>query len=131
MGFAAHGLFFLSSKNAKQSQVKQEFVSLHPILRIAVSTLIWFDQDLVMTDAKRAPEDYKRMGLKTAKHSLHYPQKDGYVYAMDLRTNYRAEWQNKLTQLYFRIMGFNTLRHGGTADHLHISLSCKYKPGGI
>ena len=131
MGFAVHGLFYFSSENAKQSKVQKEFVSLHPILRIGVSTLIWFDKELVMTDSKRAPEDYKKMGLKTAKHSLHYPQKDSYVYAMDLRTNNRAEWQNQLTQLYFRIMGFNTLRHGGTGDHLHISLYCKYKPGGI
>ena len=131
MGFAVHGLFYFSSENAKQSKVQKEFVSLHPILRIGVSTLIWFDKELVMTDSKRAPEDYKKMGLKTAKHSLHYPQKDSYVYAMDLRTNNRVEWQNQLTQLYFRIMGFNTLRHGGTGDHLHISLYCKYKPGGI
>ena len=131
IGFSAHGLFFLSSENVKQSDVKDEYVSLHPLLRNAVSTLIWFDKDLVMTDAKRAPEDYKRMGLKTAKHSLHYPQEDGYVYAMDLRTNYRSELRNNLTQTYFQIMGFNTLRHGGTADHLHISLPCKYKPGGI
>ena len=131
LGFAVHGLFFLSSDNAKRDEVKKEFTSLHPILRIAVSTLIWVDKDLVITDAKRAPEDYKKMGLETAKQSLHYPQKDGYSYAFDMRTNNRSEVRNFLTKTYFNMMGFNTLRHVGTEDHLHISLYCKYRKGAI
>lgn len=131
LGFSIHGLFFLSSDNTKHVEVKKEFQSLHPILRVAVSSLIWFDKELVITDASRKPEDYKKMGLKSAKQSLHYKQKDGYVYAIDLRTNNRSELRNDIIKTYFYLMGFNTLRHGGTGDHLHISLSTKYKPGGI
>lgn len=131
LGFAIHGLFFLSSDNTKQAEVKKEFQSLHPILRVGVSSLIWFDNGLIITDASRKPEDYKKMGLKTARQSLHYKQEDGFAYAIDLRTNNRSELRNQLIKTYFSLMGFNTLRHHGTEDHLHISLSCKYKPGGI
>ncbi len=131
MGFAIHGLFFLSSDNTKHAEVQKEFQSLHPILRIGVSSLIWIDKELVITDASRKPEDYKKMGLKTAKQSLHYKQKDGFAYAIDLRTNNRSDLRNNLIKTYFWLMGFNTLRHVGTGDHLHVSLSCKYKPGGI
>jgi hypothetical protein len=44
------------------------------------------------------------------------------VHAVDLRTIGRAEWKNVLLNWYFRSMGFRTLRHVGTADHLHVSL---------
>jgi hypothetical protein len=89
------------------------------------------DENLVITDASRVPEDYKKMGLPTNKSSLHYKQKDGYAYALDLRTNGRYEIRNFLIKSYFYFMGFNTLRHVGTDDHLHISLPCHYKKGGI
>ena len=46
----------------------------------------------------------------------------GHVYAVDIRTKGRKEWQNSLVRGYFRAMGFETLRHVGTADHLHVSL---------
>lgn len=32
------------------------------------------------------------------------------------------EWRNLAAELAFRAMGFHTLRHVGTADHLHVSL---------
>jgi hypothetical protein len=41
---------------------------------------------------------------------------------MDLRTKGRSQARNALTVAYFRIMGFRSLRHVGTADHLHVSL---------
>ncbi len=50
---------------------------------------------------------------------------------MDLRTNDRQEWRNQILELYFNLMGFNTLRHVGTADHLHVSLSPHDLPGAI
>ena len=33
------GLFYLSASNAKEEPVRQEFTSLHPVLRLGVSTL--------------------------------------------------------------------------------------------
>ncbi len=130
-GYSIHGLFFLSSRNIKSPGLKKEVTDLHPILRVAVSTIIFIDKDLIITDASRTPEDYKKMGLKTNTTSLHYKQKDNYAYAMDLRTNSRSEVRNFFLKLYFRLMGFNTLRHNGTGDHLHISLHCHHRPGAI
>ena len=101
---------------------------VHPIIRLATSSLVYLDKDIIVTDAKRSPEDYRRMGLQAKKHSLHYKQQDGYSYALDLRTKGRSEFSNTLTSAYFRAMGFNVLRHGGTADHLHISLFNPDKP---
>jgi hypothetical protein len=49
-------------------------------------------------------------------------QEDGYVHAMDLRTEGRTELRNRGIQLGFWLLGFSTLRHVGTADHLHVSL---------
>jgi hypothetical protein len=62
------------------------------------------------------------MGLPVRDQSLHYPQKSGYVHAVDIRTKGRPEWKNKLTEMTFELFGMSTLRHVGTADHLHISL---------
>lgn len=127
--YCGYGLFFISSDNFKNPSLKSEISDLHPILRMGVSTFILIDKDMIITDASRVPEDYRKMGLKTAKNSLHYKQKDGYAYAFDLRTNNRHEFRNKLMQIYFRVLGFNTLRHVGTDDHLHISLVCHYRKG--
>jgi len=33
--------------------------------------------------------------------------------------------KNRLVQLYFVAMGFDTLRHVGTADHLHVELAVR------
>lgn len=127
-GFVLYGVVFLSSSNTKSSQVKSEFHNLHPILRLGCSTLFMFDKKAIITDASRVPEDYARMGLKTKSNSLHYKQKDGYAYAIDLRTKNRFEIRNQVLRLYFYLMGFKTLRHGGTGDHLHVSMPCKYLP---
>lgn len=125
------GLFYLSASNAKQESVRREFTRLHPVLRLGVSTLAFLDKGLVVTDADRQPEDYGRMGLPTNNYSLHYRQSSGYAHAVDLRTIRRGEVRNALVAGYFRLMGFNTLRHGGTADHLHVSLRSHGRPGGI
>lgn len=131
MGYCFHGLLFLSGANAKGEGVRQEFTRLHPILRLGVSTLIFMDADLMITDARRLPEDYRKMGLPTKGRSLHYAQSNGFVHALDVRTFGRSELRNRLLQVYFNLMGFNTLRHGGTADHLHISLTSPDSPGAI
>lgn len=127
--YCGYGLFFISSDNFKNPDLKSEISELHPLLRMGVSTFILMDKEMIITDASRVPEDYRKMGLKTAKNSLHYKQKDGYAYAIDLRTNNRNEFRNRVMQLYFKLLGFNTLRHVGTGDHLHISLTCHYRRG--
>jgi len=131
LGYSFYGLLFVSADNAKHEDVRKEFTRLHPIIRLGVSTLIFIDPGLIITDASRVPEDYRKMGLKTNKRSLHYKQSDGYVHALDIRTNNRSEWRNFLIKTYFHLMGFNTLRHGGTGDHLHVSLYSPDNPGGI
>jgi len=131
LGYSIYGLFFLSNTNAKSSEVHGEFTNLHPIVRLSISTILFLDHDLIITDAKRQPEDYKKMGLRTKKRSLHYKQSTGYVHAVDIRTNGRSELRNTLLIWYFKGMGLNTLRHGGTGDHLHISLKSHDSPGAI
>ena len=131
MVYCLPAVFYLNPVNAKYEAVQDEFTSLHPILRLGVSTLIFLDKDLLITDANRKPEDYQKMGLKTKKHSLHYIQSNGYSHAIDLRTNGRSEIRNWLVSKYFNLMGFNTLRHIGTADHLHISIFSHDRPKAI
>lgn len=128
--YCAYGLFFISAGNMKSPALQKEITEMHPILRMGISTFILIDKKMIITDASRVPEDYKKMGLKTANNSLHYKQKDGYAYAIDLRTNGRNETRNKMMSFYFNALGFRTLRHVGTDDHLHVSLYCHYRPRG-
>ena len=120
--YSGYSLMYLSGSNVKSDQVASTYLSMHPTLRLATSTLVLIDQDLVVTDMGRTPEDYARMGLPALENSLHYKQESGFVEAVDIRTNGEPEWVNFLVKMYFQAMGFNTLRHVGTADHLHISL---------
>lgn len=129
--YSMHGLFFLSTKNVKHSKIQKDFRSIHPILRLSISTIIRFDPTLIITDSNRIPEDYRKMGMKSKKHSLHYKQSSGYVHAIDIRTNNRSFVRNYLIRGYFWMMGFNTLLHGGTGEHLHVSLSSADRPGAI
>jgi hypothetical protein len=118
-------LFYLANVNAKSDEVHGYFSSVHPILRVALATVILFDSDLVITDAARVPGDYARMGLPVNERTKHYLQRDGWVHAVDLRTRGHNEAANRLVQLYFWSMGFSTLRHVGTADHLHVQLKTR------
>ncbi|MFK7968944.1 MAG: hypothetical protein AB8F95_01185 [Bacteroidia bacterium] len=121
----------ISSQNAKTGEVRKEFRSLHPIMRMGVGTFVLFDRSMLITDMSRTHGDYNRMGLKVNPRTLHYKQSTGYVHAMDLRTIGRPEWRNWLTNGYFRLMGFRTLRHVGTADHLHVSLAPRDRKGSL
>lgn len=125
IAWVGYGLVSLSAEHTKSEAVQATYHQLHPLLRLATSTWILADADLVVTDAARSIEDYARMGLPVNERSLHFPQATGYVHALDLRTRGRPEWQNRLVVLYYRSMGFRTLRHTGTADHLHISLAVR------
>jgi len=122
--FSCYALLYVSSAHAKSEQVRAYYTALHPLLRVALSTLM-LAQEVVMTDLARRPEDYRAMGLPAYDGSLHYVQADGYVHAADLRTLGHGAVKNGLMQLYFWAMGFETLRHVGTADHLHVELAVR------
>ena len=117
-----YSLLFLARVNAKSDDVRSYYWSLHPVLRAAVSTVMIVDPGAVITDMQRAPSDYNRMGLPVNPRTRHYLQGDGWVHAVDIRTNGRGEVRNVSLQLFFWAMGFSTLRHVGTADHLHVQL---------
>jgi uncharacterized membrane protein (UPF0136 family) len=114
-------LLYLSGAHAKGDAVRSEYRSLHPHLRLALGTLVLLDGNLLVTDASRRVQDYAAMGLPANERSLHLRQPDGYAHAADLRTNGRSWLRNAATVAYFRALGFGTLRHVGTADHLHVS----------
>jgi hypothetical protein len=123
--YAAYCLLYLSSTHFKSPEQRDYYRAIHPLLRVALATVVLLDRDVVITDVARKPGDYVRMGLPVNHGSLHLPQLDGYVRAVDLRTTGRGWVRNTLAMVYFRVMGFSTLRHVGTADHLHVAL-----PGG-
>jgi hypothetical protein len=122
LAYCLHALLFLARVNAKTEDVRAYYRSLHPTLRLAVSTFVILDDGLVVTDIHRTPADYARMGLPLYESSLHFRQADGWVHALDLRTLDRGRVRTWFTAAYFRALGFRTLRHVGTADHLHVSL---------
>jgi hypothetical protein len=122
VAYVVYTLLFVATANVTSDAVRAEYRSLHPLLRIASSALVLVDADVVITDAGRTPEDYRLMGLPPNEASLHYEQEDGYVHALDLRTTGRGEVRNRLVELAFWTLGFHSLRHVGTADHLHVSL---------
>ena len=121
--WCVYAAFYLSRVNVKSDAVRAYYSSVNPILRVALSTIVLVDPDLVVTDMGRVAADYRRMGLPVNDHTMHYRQADGWVHAVDLRTRGRGVIRNRLVQLYFWSMGFSTLRHVGTADHLHVQLA--------
>ena len=120
--YVAYSLIFVAGANVKSDEVRAEYSALHPLLRVAASALILLDPGAVITDAGRTPDFYRRMGLSPNETSLHFEQQSGFLHALDLRTVGRPEWRNRAAGLAVRAMGFHTLRHVGTADHLHVSL---------
>jgi len=121
--YCGYSLLYVASVNAKSGPVRAYYRSVHPLLRLALSTAILVDRDILITDTGRVPEDYGRMGLPTNSRTRHYKQKDGWVHAVDLRTTGRGVIKNRGVQFYFWLMGFDTKRHVGTADHLHVELN--------
>jgi hypothetical protein len=123
--WCVYAAFYLSRVNVKSADVRAYYSAVNPILRVALSTIVLVDPDLVVTDMGRVRADYRRMGLKVNDRTKHYRQPDGWVHAVDLRTRGRGEIRNRVVQLYFWSMGFSTLRHEGTADHLHVQLETR------
>ena len=122
IAYAAYGLVYVAGANVKSPDVQAEYQTLHPLLRVATSIVFLMDPSSVMTDAGRTPEDYYLWGLPVNEASLHFQQDDGFVHAVDLRTTGRPEWKNRAREIAFWAFGFHSLRHVGTADHLHVSL---------
>jgi hypothetical protein len=125
VGWCAFGVFRLSADNAKSDDVRAYFSHVHPVLRVALATAILADPDMMVTDLGRVAADYPRMGLPINERTKHYRQRNGWVHAVDLRTRERGEIRNRMLQFYFWTMGFSTLRHVGTADHLHVQLAVR------
>lgn len=121
--YCGYALLYLASVNAKSPPVRAYYHSVHPLLRLALSTLILVDRDMLITDTGRQPEDYTKMGLPANARTRHYQQPDGWIHAVDLRTTGRGAIKNRGVQFYFWLMGFDTRRHVGTADHLHVELN--------
>ena len=122
LGFVVRGLVFLDSSHAQGDAVRAEYRGTHPLLRLALATLELADDRLVITDMSRTPADYARMGLPVVAGTMHAPQADGWVHAVDIHTRGRGFFVNLLVEGYFRAMGFRTRRHVGTQDHLHVEL---------
>jgi hypothetical protein len=120
--FCSFSLLYLSGSNAKSAEIREAYPRLHPILRLAVGTVRLLDTGIVVTDIERGPTAYAAMRLPRPTRSFHYRQKDGTVHAIDLRTEGRGPLRNGLVRLYFELLGFETIRHVGTADHLHVRL---------
>ena len=121
--YCGYSLLYVASVHAKSEPVRAYYSSLHPLLRLALSTAILADRDVLITDTGRVPEDYGRMGLPVNTRTRHYKQADGWIHAVDLRTTDRGFLKSRGLQLYFWLMGFDTKRHVGTADHLHVELN--------
>lgn len=122
LGFVVRGLVFLDRSHAQDQAIRGEYRQAHPLLRVALSTLELADDKLVVTDVSRSAADYVRMGLPVVTGTLHGPQADGWVHAVDIHTRGRGFLVNLLVATYFRAMGFRVRRHVGTADHLHVEL---------
>ncbi|MXW17234.1 MAG: hypothetical protein F4123_09475 [Gemmatimonadetes bacterium] len=120
--YVVYSVMFVAVGNVKSPEVKAEYTALHPLLRLGASALILVDSDAMITDAGRTPDFYRRLGLPPNESSLHFEQESGFVHALDLRTIGRSDRRNRAVEIAFRAMGFHTLRHVGTADHLHVSL---------
>lgn len=125
LGLGAFQGFVLLSPDSGHVESEEpyvEYADLHPLLRMSVGMGVVVDDNLLLTDLSRHPADYRKMGLSVNPKSLHYPQSDGYVHAVDLQTQGRSWIRNLLIDVYFGLLGFQTLRHVGTADHLHVAL---------
>lgn len=122
IAYLLYGLLYYSSITTKTADIQQYYRSMHPILRVTLATVSLADSELLVTGIQRTSEDYATMGLPENQRSLHYVQKNGYVHAADLRTIGRSYLKNQMTAGILRLLGLKTIRHVGTADHLHVYL---------
>src|SRR6266545_2776845 len=61
--YCGYSLLYVSQVNAKADAVRAYYTAVHPLLRLALSTWGLVDPDIVVTDTRRAREDYPWMKL--------------------------------------------------------------------
>ncbi len=125
IAYLVWALFVIQDENVKDKKTAAEYTQVHPVLRLGIRTWALFDRSILITDMSRNIRDYRKMGLRTYRKSLHFTQPNGYVHAIDLRTTGRSKVHNWTTNVAMQMMGFKTLRHVGTADHLHVELALR------
>ncbi len=109
--------------NFKTDELRAEWYRLHPTLRVSLWIARLGAGHLVLTDVTRQPSNYDDMGLATPSWSRHFSSpRDGYSHAIDLRVHDTGDLHNWARQGVFLALGLRADRHGGTADHLHVSL---------
>src|SRR5438034_1798175 len=62
--YCSYSLLYLASVNAKSAPVRAYYGSVHPLLRLALSTAIHVDRDILMTDTVHFQEEYDKVVLK-------------------------------------------------------------------
>ena len=75
--WCVYAAFYLSRVNVKSDDVRAYYSAVNPILRVALSTIVLVEPDLVVTDMGRVPASYRRMGLPVNHRTMHYRQPDG------------------------------------------------------
>ena len=119
MGYA---VLYVASTNAVPDEIREEYQTIHPLLRLAASPVIVFDPSAFRHPDGSVLEDYRLMGLSANEANHHFVQKDDLIHSLDLVTDNRSEWRNRAIELGFWAFGFHSLRHRGLGDHLHVSL---------
>ncbi|MDA0337686.1 MAG: hypothetical protein O2782_21175 [bacterium] len=109
--------------NFRTDELRTEWYHLHPTLRVSLWIARLSAGDLVLTDVSREPADDAQMGLNAPAWSRHFlSPPDGYVHAMDVQVTDAGDLRNWAQQGVFLALGLRADRHGGTNDHLHVSM---------
>jgi len=120
--YIGYAVLYVASTNAVPDEIREEYQTIHPLLRLAASPVIVFDPSAFRHPEGSVLEDYRLMGLSANEANLHFVQKDDLIHSLDLVTDNRSEWRNRAIELGFWAFGFHSLRHRGLGDHLHVSL---------
>ena len=120
--YIGYAVLYVASTNAVPDEIREEYQTIHPLLRLAASPVIVFDPSAFRHPDGSVLEDYRLMGLSANEANLHFVQKDDLIHSLDLVTDNRSEWRNRAIELGFWAFGFHSLRHRGVGDHLHVSL---------
>ena len=120
--YIGYAVLYVASTNAVPDEIREEYQTIHPLLRLAASPVIVFDPSAFRHPDGSVLEDYRLMGLSANEANLHFVQKDDLIHSLDLVIDNRSEWRNRAIELGFWAFGFHSLRHRGLGDHLHVSL---------
>ena len=120
--YIGYAVLYVASTNAVPDEIREEYQTIHPLLRLAASPVIVFDPSAFRHPDGSVLEDYRLMGLSANEANLHFAQANDLIHSLDLVTDSRSEWRNRAIELGFWALGFHSLRHRGVGDHLHVSL---------